>query len=49
MKLQVDAYAIAYRAQLRRERWHASWLRARHKQVTKRIAVIEAARKGKAA
>ena len=39
-----DAYAIAYRAQLRRERWHASWLRARHKQVMKRIDAIKAER-----
>ena len=44
-KYPVTREHIAYRKQLRRERIHGSWLRARHKLITATCAAIEAARK----
>jgi hypothetical protein len=47
-KYPVTPEHIAYRKQLRRERIHGSWLRARHKLITAKCAAIEAARKAAA-
>jgi hypothetical protein len=48
-KYPVTPEHIAYRKQLRRENIRAAWLQARHRVITEKCAVIEAARKAKVA